>query len=268
MVKVITKTQIYLFQPVFTVTFSCWILSNYWLYQGFVICFNTNVVLLKYSHLLKPFKGNVQWNYKHALSKNQVEMLNDKNLLSKKVTLNRCIFRIDFSSSVDNTLLSPLQNRNYKAVLETYLSPQCLLRANYENILYLIHSWSNVARSWLTFTWLLLNIYISTFTTLANLTARMPRSVTEEFTFTFGTRSQRSTLKVNITIPLNESVKEFSYRLINAHQLPCFVEGGKNSRHTLHEYISWLISIGLSSCTFLYYYYYESEVLFQHWRMN
>ncbi|KAK2167583.1 hypothetical protein LSH36_26g09044 [Paralvinella palmiformis] len=53
----------------------------------------------------------------------------------------------------------------------------------------------------------------------------MPRSVTEEFTFTFGTRSQRSTLKVNITIPLNESVKEFSYRLINAHQLPCFVEG-------------------------------------------
>ena len=50
---------------------------------------------------------------------------------------------------------------------------------------------------------------------------------TEDFQFTFKTRGLKSTLSVPLTLPLNQSVEEFSECLIKEHDLPCFVEKGK-----------------------------------------
>uniref|UniRef100_A0A0B7AMF5 Uncharacterized protein n=1 Tax=Arion vulgaris TaxID=1028688 RepID=A0A0B7AMF5_9EUPU len=51
----------------------------------------------------------------------------------------------------------------------------------------------------------------------------MPHMVEKEFSFTFQTKTTKSALKVPITVPLENSAKEFAARLVHAHNLPCFV---------------------------------------------
>ena len=49
---------------------------------------------------------------------------------------------------------------------------------------------------------------------------------TEEFQFVFKTRGLKSTVTVDLRLPLNQSVEEFAECLMKEHNLPCFVEKG------------------------------------------
>ena len=51
-------------------------------------------------------------------------------------------------------------------------------------------------------------------------------SVEKEFVFSFGSKEMNSTLKVPITIPLEQTVSDLVGRLIKAHNIPCYVEDG------------------------------------------
>ncbi|XP_038051714.1 protein C12orf4 homolog [Patiria miniata] len=52
----------------------------------------------------------------------------------------------------------------------------------------------------------------------------MPKGVEKEFYFQFKTKELFSKLRVPIPIPLNISSREFVGRMVNTHNLPCFVE--------------------------------------------
>lgn len=51
----------------------------------------------------------------------------------------------------------------------------------------------------------------------------MPHTIEKDFTFSYHTRTTKSTLTTPVTIPLPSTSKEFAARLIQAHSLPCFV---------------------------------------------
>lgn len=55
------------------------------------------------------------------------------------------------------------------------------------------------------------------------------KNLTEErdFVYTFYSKNLKSTVTVPVTIPLSTSVSEFVGRLVNAHNLPCYVEDGE-----------------------------------------
>ena len=56
----------------------------------------------------------------------------------------------------------------------------------------------------------------------------MPILSTErEFTFEFSCKNQKSILKVPVVIPPAQSAADLTGRLVNQHNLPCFVESGK-----------------------------------------
>ncbi|KAL5018621.1 hypothetical protein ScPMuIL_004343 [Solemya velum] len=52
----------------------------------------------------------------------------------------------------------------------------------------------------------------------------MSLAVEKEFVFTFSSKDQKSTLKVPVTIPLQQSASDLVGRLVAAHNLPCYVE--------------------------------------------
>ncbi|GFO41789.1 protein c12orf4 homolog [Plakobranchus ocellatus] len=52
----------------------------------------------------------------------------------------------------------------------------------------------------------------------------MPHSVEKDFIYTFETKTTKSKLCVPITLPICISCKEFVARLVQAHNLPCFIE--------------------------------------------
>ena len=60
-------------------------------------------------------------------------------------------------------------------------------------------------------------------------------TVEKEFKFTFPTitTNEEYVLRLPITIPMEETVKEFAYRIINAFQLPCYILDGKLSINQL-----------------------------------
>ena len=55
----------------------------------------------------------------------------------------------------------------------------------------------------------------------------MPTSVEKEFVYKFKVKGNESILRVQISIPLDQTVKDFVGRLIRFHKLPCFIEDGK-----------------------------------------
>ncbi|KAK6170121.1 hypothetical protein SNE40_018593 [Patella caerulea] len=58
----------------------------------------------------------------------------------------------------------------------------------------------------------------------------MQHSIEKEFSFTFTSKDEKSTLTVPVTIPVNVSTEEFMGRLILSHNLPCYIEDDlKNS---------------------------------------
>ena len=57
----------------------------------------------------------------------------------------------------------------------------------------------------------------------------MVTEVKKEFVYEFTTRGKRSILKVPVQIPLEHTARELGWRLVKAHNLPCFVEEGKHN---------------------------------------
>ena len=52
-------------------------------------------------------------------------------------------------------------------------------------------------------------------------------TIEKTFLFTFKTKRLLSKLTIPVQIPLDISTQEFVGRLVQAHNLPCFVEEGK-----------------------------------------
>jgi len=50
-----------------------------------------------------------------------------------------------------------------------------------------------------------------------------------EFTFNFSIHQNQCVLRIPITLPLKESVRELMYRVIASHNVPCYIHNGKKS---------------------------------------
>lgn len=58
-------------------------------------------------------------------------------------------------------------------------------------------------------------------------------SVERDFTFEFSCKDEKTTLKVPVTIPPSQSAADLTGRLVNQHNLPCFVEKGNGANFIL-----------------------------------
>ncbi len=52
-------------------------------------------------------------------------------------------------------------------------------------------------------------------------------TIEKDFIFIFECKDARSTLKVPVSIPLEQSVNDLVGRLVKAHNLPCYTEDGR-----------------------------------------
>ncbi|KAL3877610.1 hypothetical protein ACJMK2_035304 [Sinanodonta woodiana] len=64
----------------------------------------------------------------------------------------------------------------------------------------------------------------------------MPQSKQQEFVFHFSCKGTNSKLTVPVTIPLKQTVSDLVGRLVNAHNLPCFVE--KDLSKSLEQFVT------------------------------
>lgn len=65
----------------------------------------------------------------------------------------------------------------------------------------------------------------------------MPLTVEREFVYTFSSKDQESVLRVPVTIPYTLDACDLTGRLVYEHNLPCYIESGKNKIPATYAHI-------------------------------